>query len=197
MLTVQDVNLDLDGSGRQNFPYGVLQQLEKAHFISQLKQNPNNTSLVSFVYSSPRIKKMLISAGEILEVYAYYDVLKTGYFDDVASGYEFSWESGGVKNELDLVLTKGFRSMIVECKAVVELKLDYYHKLHSISDQFGIGTIKVLIGNTYARFDAVVNELNTMQRSRGNQLGIKTISGRNQIVNIGHTLMQMMEEACR
>lgn len=193
-LTVTDADLDRDGTGRQKYAFEVLRQLEQAHFISQLKQNPSNGKLASFVYSSPRIKQMLTSAGEILEVYAYYDVLKTGYFDDVASGYEFCWESGGVKNELDLVLTKGFRSIIVECKAVVELKLDYYHKLHSIADQFGIGTTKVLLGNTYAHSNAVTNDLNAMQRSRGKQLSIQTISDKDKIIHIGQTLKELMED---
>lgn len=195
-LTVTDASLEQDGGNRHKFAFGVLKQLENAHFISQLKASPSESDpkQVSFVYSSPRIKKLLTSAGEILEVYAYYDVLKTGYFDDVASSYEFNWESGGVKNELDLVLTKGFRSIIVECKAVVELKLDYYHKLHSIADQFGIGTIKVLLGNTYARSNVVANDLNTMQRSRGTQLSIKTISSEDQIINIGQTLVKLMEK---
>ena len=192
---VTNANLDVDDSGRQKFAFGVLQQLEKEHFISQLKQNEADSRLVSFVYSSTRLKKLLTNAGEILEVYAYYDALKTGYFDDVACGYEFSWESGGVKNELDLVLTKGFKSIIVECKAVVELKLDYYHKLHSIANQFGIGTIKVLLGNTYARSNSVADELNTMQRSRGSQLHIKTIYGEDRIVNIGETLKNLMEKS--
>lgn len=194
-LSVTDASLEQDGGNRHKFAYGVLKQLENAHFISQLKASPSNDDpkQVSFVYSSPRIKKLLTSAGEILEVYAYYDVLKTGYFDDVASSYEFTWESGGVKNELDLVLTKGFKSIIVECKAVVELKLDYYHKLHSIADQFGIGTTKVLLGNTYARSNVVANDLNTMQRSRGTQLSIKTISSEDQILNIGQTLVKLME----
>lgn len=195
-LSVTDASLEQDGGNRHKYAYGVLKQLENAHFISQLKATPseNDPKQVSFVYSSPRIKKLLTSAGEILEVYAYYDVLKTGYFDDVASSYEFNWESGGVKNELDLVLTKGFRSIIVECKAVVELKLDYYHKLHSIADQFGIGTTKVLLGNTYARSNVVANDLNTMQRSRGTQLSIKTISSEDQILNIGQTLVKLMEK---
>ena len=193
-LTVTDADLDLDSTGRQAAALGVLQQLEKAHFIGQLRQNTAEPRLVSFVYSSPRIKRLLTNAGEILAVYAYYDVLKTGYFDDAASGYEFRWESGGVKNELDLVLTKGFRSIMVECKAVVALKREYYHKLHSIADQFGIGTIKVLLGNTYARSNAAANELNTVQRSRGSQLHIETISDEAQIVNIGQTLVRLMEE---
>lgn len=130
----------------------------------------------------------------MLKVYAYYDVLKTGYFDDVACGYEFKWEPDGIKNELDLVLTKGFRSIIVECKSVVELKLDYYHKLYSIADQFGIGTTKVLLGNTYAHSNIVANEVNTIQRRRGSQLHIKTISSEDEIVNIGETLKNLMKE---
>ena len=129
----------------------------------------------------------------LLEIYAYYDILKTGYFDDVACGYEFCWESGGVKNELDLVMTKGFCSMIVECKAVQELKLNYYHKLHSIADQFGIGTVKVLLGNTYAQSNAQINEMNEMQRSRGKQLQILTVSDPEQILHIGETLKEFME----
>ena len=35
--------------------------------------------------------------------------------------YEFSWYGGKVANEIDLVLTKGFKSVIVECKAVSEV----------------------------------------------------------------------------
>ena len=33
-LTVTDANLDVDGTGRQKFAFGVLQQLEKEHFVS-------------------------------------------------------------------------------------------------------------------------------------------------------------------
>lgn len=192
-LTVRDVSLDQDGTERWRFGLEVLKQLEKAHFIRQLTQNPERPRQVSFTYSSPRIKELLTTAGMLLEIYAYYDILKTGYFDDVACGYEFCWESGGVKNELDLVMTKGFCSMIVECKAVQELKLNYYHKLHSIADQFGIGTVKVLLGNTYAQSNAQINEMNEMQRSRGKQLQILTVSDPEQILHIGETLKEFME----
>lgn len=193
-LTVRNLNLDPEGKGKGKYSYTILDHLQKAHFISQLDKSESNPDLVSFTYSSPRMKKLLTTAGEILEVYAYYDVLKTGYFDDVACGYEFSWEKDGVKNELDLVMTKGFRSIIVECKAVGELKLDYYHKLHSISNQFGIGTTMVLLGNTYQHSNTVMNELNAMQRSRGDQLSIKTISAEDKIINIGQTLKKLMED---
>lgn len=191
-LTVTDVNLDQMSNGGGKAAINVLKQLEKAHFICQLKENQNDFRLVSFVYSSPRIKHLLTSAGKILEVYAYYEVLKTGYFDDVACGYEFCWD-GGEKNELSLVLTKGFKSIIVECKAVVEQKLDFYHKLYNIADLFGIGTKMVLLGNTYARADIAANNLNIVQKSSSSQLSIRTISDEEEIVDIGETLKLLMK----
>lgn len=193
-LMVTNVNLDSDNKGYSVHSLDLLKALQKANFIRQLEQNKDNSQMVSFVYSSPRIKKLLTSAGEILGVYSYYDVLKTGFFDDVASGCEFYLKSGGAKNEINLVLTKGFKSIIVKCKAVVELKQDYYEKLHSTAEQFGIGTIKVLLGNTYKHSDVVTNELNAIQRSSGSQLYIKTISSREKIINIGQVLKKIMEE---
>ncbi len=191
---VTNVNLNYDGANHQQYDYELLKTLQTYNFISQLPTALKDASSVSFVYASHGIKKLLTLGGEILEVYAYYEALKTGYFDDVACGYEFRWESGEVKNELDLVLTKGFRSIIVECKAVAELKQDYYHKLHSLADRFGIGTTQVLLGNTYSTSNDLINEQNTMQISRGEQLDIKTISDKEEIINIGQTLKSLMEE---
>ena len=60
-LTVTDASLEQDGGNRHKFAFGVLKQLENAHFISQLKASPSESDpkQVSFVYSSPRIKKLL------------------------------------------------------------------------------------------------------------------------------------------
>ena len=93
-----------------------------------------------------------------------------------------------------LVLTKGFKSIILEAKAVVSLTLDYYHKLHSIADQFGIGTTKVLLGNTYSS-NVVAAANNEMQKSRGSQLNIRTVCEKSQICNIGQTLIGIMENS--
>ncbi|MDO4322181.1 MAG: DUF1887 family CARF protein [Lachnospiraceae bacterium] len=192
---VTGVNLDPDRRGMQDYSYLVLQKLQEAGYISRLTRDPQNPKLASFTYVFQGIKRLLTSAGEILEVYIYDQVLKTGYFDDVACGYEFRWEDGGVKNELDLILTKGFRSMIVECKAVQKLEAAYYYKLDSIAEHFGIGTVKVLVGNTYRHGDENVNDVNRIQRSRGAQLNIKTISAQSKIENIGVVLVELMKEA--
>ncbi len=215
-LTVENINLDENGEGILKDVFLVLKQLEKARFITQLKQNFNHAEFVSFVYSSPRIKQVLTAPEKILEVYAYYDILKTGYFDDVISNCEICLEPiqalgeddiwgerekkvlGREKKEekviLSLVLTKGFRSMIVECKTDAVLKLDDYYKLDSIANQFGIGTTKVMIGNTYKNSDLAAKEYNVIQEERGNQFQIKTISDRRELAHIGQTLRRLMEE---
>lgn len=166
----------------------LLRQLNNARFICCLTENGN---AVSFSFTSQRMKEMLTSAGMILEVYTYYEALKTGYFDDVASGYEFRWHNDNVKNELDGVITKGFRSIIIECKARKQLDQNFYHKLYSISEQFGINVKMVLIANTYDRFFANQNK---DQIQRGQMMDIITVSKREDIENIGETLKKIMED---
>lgn len=195
-MKVENLNLESDGKKKEKYYYNILDRLEKNHFIRHLTVSQEQPRTVSFEYISQRIKKLLTTAGEILEVYTYYQILKTGYFDDVACGYEFCWQDGGVKNELDVVAVKGFCSVIVECKAVQKLELNYYHKLHSIAEHFGIGTKKVLVGNIYSyrADDPILGAANQMQQSRGKQLGIVTISDEAKIVNIGQTLKNLMEK---
>lgn len=191
-LTVNNANLDEEGKHKKLRFDDLLKKLEKERFITNLRIDTTNPKIVSFSYASPRIRKLLTSAGEIMEIYTYYQVLNQGYFDDVACSYEFMWEDEQVKNELDVVMTKGFRSMIVECKAVQKLTLDYYHKLDSIVGKFGIGAKRVLVGNTYSN-NPLHNEGNSMQKSRGMQLNITTISGQTDLENVGEQLVSIMK----
>ena len=193
-LRVRDLNLDPGNKQQNSRLLPLLKKLNEENFITDLKQSEENPDIVSFVYSSPRIRKLLTKAGEILEIYTYFEVMKLGYFDDISTGFLFEWEEGGVNNELDIVLTKGFHSIIAECKAVRELSMDYYHKLYSIANQFGIGNNCLLIGNTYRVIDHQLKEINDMHRSRGSQLSIVTISDEENIVNIAEHLKYIMEK---
>lgn len=179
--------LELNFNNRRDI-MELLRQLSGARYISRLTENGNT---VSFSFTSQRMKEMLTSAGMILEVYTYYEALKTGYFDDIASGYEFRWSHDNVKNELDGVMTKGFRSLIIECKARKQLDQNFYHKLYSISEQFGINAGMVLIANTYDSFFANQNH---DQIQRGQMMDIITVSKREDIENIGETLKKIMED---
>ena len=198
-LTVKNLALD------SKFSLLVLEALSKLRMINQFRYIPRENvprdkdlrPTVSFRFPSMRMKKLLTTAGEILEVYTYYEVKRQGYFDDIACSYEFRWESGDITNELDCVLTKGFQSVIVECKSRKDLSQDHYYKLWAIAEQFGIGTKKVLIANTYDPSNPVLVTENEHNRARGRQLGIITISDPDEIRNIGATLRAIVEGTYR
>ncbi len=191
-LEVKDFNLPPKKENQdRNFLYELLVKLEKEKFIHCLVKK--SEEIVSFKYSSPTYKRILTCAGEILEVHTYFELLKEGIFDDIATGYKFRWADEKVKNELDIVATKRFNSCIIECKAVENLTLDYYHKLHSLSTQFGINTKTILLGNIY-KSCTEFEKKNEIQKSRGNQLGIITISEGEEIIKIGETLKKIIEK---
>lgn len=144
------------------------------------------------------IVKILTKAGTILEVYCYYRALETGYFDDIACSCTFYWgdrefDDSQRKNEIDLILTKGFQSIIAECKATADLDQDYYHKLNTISDLFGINARKVLIANTYSS-NPERNRRNQEQISRGELMDILTINKSEDIARIGTRLASLMRQ---
>ena len=130
----------------------------------------------------------MTKAGDILEIYSYFTTCEKGYFDEIACGYRFRWDDDKVNNELDLVLTKGFQSVIVECKARSRLDQNFYFKLNSLVDMFGIGTKKVLV--TTANTE---NEDNRMQMERGKMMGIITISEVDDICDIAEKLRDLLE----
>lgn len=179
---------------------GVLKELNDSNYIINYKEKEyRDETYISFTYSSPQIKSIMTNEGRILELYVYYKALEQNYFDDAASGCEIIWNNDNVSNEFDVVLTKGFKSLLIECKARTQLEQDFYYKLAQLNQRFGINAVPVLVADTIepSWYDNSVNE---QQRSRGNELGIKTIYENNDInetakegSGIGATLRRIME----
>lgn len=189
-LTVSELEVD------KKF-MSFLTQLSKHGFINNFWYqacHDERKQKVSFAYSCERIKTLLTSAGKILEIYTYYECKKTGYFDDVACSCKIN-SSDDVENEFDLILTKGFRTMIVECKACKQLSQDYYHKLLSLTTQFGIHPVKVIVANTHST-NGTLSSANTVQALRGERMAIFTVSSFKEIKNIGTTLKNIMSSVC-
>lgn len=144
---------------------------------------------VSLKAKDVKTKRMFAKSGDILETYVYFEACKTDWFDDVQTGYKFKWEFDDVENELDCVLTKGFRSILVECKSAKDVSEDFYLILDSLGDHFGINYKKVLIlvtdvkAGSYERYN-----------SRGKQMDIITISSKTDMLNIGELLKQIMQD---
>ena len=175
--------------------------LDRDTFYVDDGSNGKKILKASFKFKSDEVRELFRNKGNILEVYSYYSTLKTGFFDDIACSYKFRLNETKVDNELDLVMTKGFHSIIVECKARKNLDQDFYHKLLSISAQFGIGCTPVLAGYTYsqqgisAATQADSPSSNDIQRTRGEHMGIITVSEENDITNIGSFLQNLMLSA--
>lgn len=143
----------------------------------------------SFAYASPGIKDLLTMEGRILEVYVYHK-LKGSVFDDVVTGYEISWEDADVKNEFDCIATKDFSSLFIECKARADLNQDFYFKLTSLVEHFGINAKAVLIADTQ-EFGFRASQ-NSRQRSRGRSLDVVTIWKEEEIRQIDRTLLRVL-----
>ena len=149
--------------------------------------------MTRFSFRSPKVARVFSKAGEVLEIYAFFKAFEVGWFDDIACSYTIHWgadEESGTDNELDLVLTKGFRSILVECKAVAQLQQSHYMKLNSLADVFGINARKVLLLNNYNKnYEAA----NRAQIQRGEMMDIDTISGEEELSRPGETLKRILE----
>lgn len=169
----------------------LLEEINKNNFIVNLN-NCKEDKYCSFCYSSHQIKSLLTSAGRILELYVYYKAIENGGFDEIANSVEVVWNEDNVENEFDIILTKDFRSLIVECKAQSQLKQDFYYKLDSLNRRFGINSIPIVVADTNEN-ENYDNSANDIQRSRGKDMGIETIYKANDISNIGNTLKSFLK----
>lgn len=165
----------------------IIENLEKfateGYIINLVQSTPNK---ISFCFASEQIKHLLTNEGFLLEVYIYYKTLFSSFFDEVCSGTEITWDKR-FSNEIDLVLIRNFKSLIVEIKARNDLNQDIYHKLANLTKQIGINATAVLISDTLEDDDND-NTINEMQRNRGENYNIITIHKKEDIDNIEKTI---------
>lgn len=166
--------------------------MESFHDIGYVINLQNNRGVMNFTYATPQIKELMTTAGKMLEVYTYHKIKELGRFDDVVSSFEIDWENTEIKSEFDFILTKGFRTLFVECKARSDIGQEFYYKLSSLAQQFGINATAVLIADTEERSYYDNAPVNCMQRKRGNMMNIVTVWKSDEISNIGHTLLKII-----
>lgn len=147
----------------------------------------NDNGYVSLTFATPQIKDLLTSAGRMLEVFIYHEVKKSSKIDDVKSSLDCWWsENPNDKNELDCVITKGFKTIIIECKARYRLDTQAYDDFDVSSKKFGgVNTKRVLVSD----YGGHMNDLeNVFSRNYGLNNGIATIFEPAEIQNIVKTL---------
>lgn len=146
-LNVKDVNLFESGTDGGNV--GKYKDLLKAFknegYILNYKESGNT---VSFTYASRDVKELLIMEGKILELYVYNAAKNSGEFDNVVTSIEVDWNNTGLKNEFDCMITKGFRAVLIECKARRNFSRDHVYKVGYLASQLGKNVVPVLIIDT-------------------------------------------------
>ena len=168
----------------------LMEYFKDKGYVINLSISPDGK--MSFTYATRQVKELLTTAGKMLEVYTYHKAKELGKFDDVVSSFEIDWEDTEVKSEFDCILTKGFRTLFVECKARSDIEQEFYFKLSSLAEQFGINATAVLIADTQERSFYDNAPVNAMQRKRGSMMDVVTIWKPDEISNIGHTLLKVI-----
>ncbi len=186
-LLVQEVRLAEDKYAQQ---LDLLNFFREQGYVINLVETEKGC--VNFTYATDQVKELLTTAGKILEIYTYHKAKELGKFDDIVSSFEIDWEGTEVKNEFDCILTKGFRTLFIECKARTDIEQDYYFKLAALASQFGINATAVLIADTQERCYYDNAPVNATQRKRGNMMDIVTVWKPEEIENIGDTLLQII-----
>ena len=184
----------VEGRGNVSYDFSTILPAMLANGFIISGDDPQSAPVINFKISDLKVADLLTNEGKILEVYTYFKCFDLGYFDDIASGYEFAWEQDNVSNELDCVMTKGFRSMFVECKSRSRLSMDFYFKIDELANRFGIEPIVVIVANAYGE-NYTHRMVNNLQISRGRQLNIYTVNNEADLRNIGNKLKDIMENS--
>ncbi len=180
---------DMDCSYLTKEGYDLLSYFGEIGYLINLNVNVE-TAKAGFTYATSQIKDLLTVEGRMLEVYVYHKAKETGLFDDIRSSFEIEWSQTRAENEFDCVLTKRFSSLFVECKATKDIQTSYYTKLATLVRHFGINATAILIADTQDTEETAA--ANEKQRRHGEELGVKTISDRADIGNIGYVLVGML-----
>ncbi len=173
-------NIDLSKAGeKKKSIIKILDSLSGAGLITGYK-NPSGQNFVSFMCSSNEVKKLITTDGYLFEVYCYYSLIETGFFDEVRTSLTVSWNDMGLANEIDIIAIKNFRTVLIECKTEKSIEQEFYNKLFALKNIFGVNSAAVLIADLCASHEAS----NAFQSKRGDAYGIRTITSANDIMEI-------------
>lgn len=194
---LQVKNLTISGKD-QNKMISLLEYFRDMHYLTGLRcdhvkpDDPNSAYNIFFTYASRQIKDLLTNAGRMLEVYVYHKARALNQFDDVTGSFEVYMENSNVLSELDCVVTRGFRTIFIECKARREIDQGFYYRIKELTDIFGINAVAVLIADTREKGDDI-SSLNQLQRARGEGMQVITVYRPDEIDHIGDTLVKIIE----
>lgn len=153
--------------------------------------SPSNPTVIDFEYKYPAVRDCLDKEGNILEAYIWCKAYETGYFDDVKANFTFKWsENSSVKNELDIILTKGLSTVVVSCKTA-KFNKEHLYEVKYLADRFSVNSKPVIVYSSDKAFNGTKTTANTLPiRERAKEMGIYLID--NKDLDDGTTLGQVL-----
>lgn len=102
-----------------------------------------------FTYGAHTIKKLLDQKGKMLEFRVIQELEQQECFDDIVGGMTIYGEHGQIWDELDCIVTKGFKMVIIECKSQDDISQkrlkEFIEKLQERIRKYGINAKGLLL----------------------------------------------------
>lgn len=155
-LDYADKRRQSEGMGKR-FPYAqvvpAIKRLAEIGLIYDLSISPSPDQMpvsIKYAYTDLAVKNCLMTSGNILELYAWYAARQTGYFDDCRANLSFRWKEG-IRNELDLILTKGLSTLVISCKTA-KFRKEHLYEIKYLTEHFSLNSKAVIV---YSSMQAV------------------------------------------
>ena len=134
---------------------------------------------LSYKYVSPMLPRFFAKKGNLLEAYAWYQMVSSGVFDNVKPNLSFRWGSDDANDdELDVVATRGMTTMVVSCK-MSHFQMEHIMAVKYLSERFSRVALPVIIYSPKRLCrDKSNTELGDKVRLRVADMGVYLIDGR-------------------
>ena len=141
-LSIVYKNLRFTRNLNSNRSRSIVEELNKWNMVDFVDAD-------GFTCTSYEAYDLITQSGRMLEILVYYALKTSGLFDDVVSGAVAHWK-GKDLNEMDIIVTKGFRCAIIECKAMTtfynnDIGKEYYKKLINNSNRMSVKCKPIMV----------------------------------------------------
>lgn len=126
-----------------HLPAQILPALERLESLGLITAQSLCPSFVSFFYNDPAVRECLSKADSILELHIWKEARQTHYFDHARANFSFTWREG-IRNELDVVLTRGLAALIISAKTM-PLHREHLYEIKYLTEHFSLNSKPVIV----------------------------------------------------
>ena len=127
----------------RHLPAQILPALERLESLGLITAQSLSPSFVSFFYNDPAVRECLSKADSILELHIWKEARQTHYFDHARANFSFTWREG-IRNELDVVLTRGLAALIISAKTM-PLRREHLYEIKYLTEHFSLNSRPVIV----------------------------------------------------